>query len=122
MSPLRLALVLLLPACAPSEEEEGCDWPDSPVAPDGTVQDSCGWYTLAVGGHLYANVYVTEPESPCTAALGDGLSARDPIYSAMSDDAPKWTFDVVAQVPGTEQPVDVTCEDGTTWQAKVDVE
>ncbi|MDP2315589.1 MAG: hypothetical protein Q8P41_22005 [Pseudomonadota bacterium] len=114
-------LFFVLFACA-TPDESGCSFPDAAVAPDGVVEDSCGWYALAVGEHLYANVYVAEPSSPCSVALGEGLSARDPIYSAMSDDAPKWTYDVTAEAAGVEQIVDVTCEDGTRWQARVDVE
>ena len=44
-------MLLLLFACAPSSDP--CDWPDAPSAPDGVVEESCGWWDVAVGDHLY---------------------------------------------------------------------
>ncbi|MES2642807.1 MAG: hypothetical protein V4850_25210 [Myxococcota bacterium] len=118
------SLFALLLACAAAPEPGSCTtWPGEAAAADGVVEASCGWFVLPVGEHLYANVYVSEPESPCDVALGEGLKLNSsPIYSAMSDDAPKWTVDVVAESPGESLLVDVTCDDGTRWQARVNVE
>ena len=114
-------LSLLLAACAPPAEEP-CDWPSAPSAPGGSVEDSCGWYTLAVGEHLVANVHVVEPEVDCEYALDAGLDLpNSPIYSAVYDE-PKYTLDVEATSVGEGLLVDVTCGDGTRWLAKVDVE
>lgn len=116
------ALLAPLVACGPEPKPEGCVWPEEPTAPTGVVTESCGWYLLEVGDRLYVNVYVTEPESPCDAELGVGLGLpNDPIYSHLSNDDPKWTFDIHAQVPGAELGVDITCEDGTAIEALVDV-
>lgn len=109
-------MLLLLLACADST----CDWPDAAAVPDGPVEDSCGWWEVAVGEHLYANVYLSEPESPCSDTLDPSLHLNsDPIYSAMSGDSAKWTYDVVVDAAGSEMEVTVTCDDGTAWYARV---
>ena len=109
--------MLFLLACASST----CDWPATATAPDGSVEDSCGYWAVPVGEHLYANVYLSEPESPCEAALDPALHLNsDPIYSAMSNDAAKWTYDVVVDAAGDPLEVTVTCDDGTAWYARID--
>ena len=115
---------LLLLACAPATDETACtSWPDAAVPPDGVTEESCGWYALSVGGHLYANVYVTDPDAGCDAVLADGLALNaEPIFSNMSDDAAKWTYDIVATSAGNSLHADVTCSDGTRFEARVDVE
>ncbi len=117
-------LFLFVLACAVPPDDGSCtEWPADPAELDGSVDADCGWYTLAVGDHLYANVYITEAEAPCEVELDEGLVLNSsPIYSALSNDAPKWTVDVVAEEAGEELLVDVTCEDGTRWQARLDVE
>jgi hypothetical protein len=125
MSLPRLAALALaaaaLSSCKPEEKPEGCVWPEEPTPPTSTVTESCGWYLLDVGDHLYINVYVTEPESPCEADWEPGLEVPDPIYSDLSNDDPKWTFDIRAQVPGSELDVSIVCEDGTEIEVRVDV-
>jgi hypothetical protein len=115
-------LIVWLLGCTTPDEGACPSYADAPTAPDGSISDSCGWWSLAVGDHLYANVFLSEPEAPCSEALGDGLSLNaDPIYSATAD-APKWTYDIVADASGTGLGVDITCDDGTRWSALVDVE
>lgn len=117
-------LFACLLACAAAPEAGACTaWPGEAEAAEGVVETNCGWFVMPVGEHLVANVYVTEPESPCVVALDEGLKLNSsPIYSAMSNDVPKWTVDVVAEAPGDSLLVDVTCDDGTRWQARVNVE
>lgn len=124
MSPLRLVVLVLLAACSAPEEQTGCDWPDAATAPTGVVTeaDTCGWWLLAVGEHLYVNIHVAERESPCEGSFGGGLEVRDPIYSDIGEEGPKWTYDLHAQVPGPMQEVSITCEDGTAWEGRVDIE
>lgn len=126
MSPSRAALVLttfLFAGCAPADDGSCTEWPDGPAPLDGVVEESCGWYTLAVGERLYANVYVTEPEARCDETIGEGVAlTNEPIYSAMSNDAPKWTYDLTAESAAEGVLVDITCEEGTRFQVKMDVE
>ncbi|MDP2306014.1 MAG: hypothetical protein Q8P18_08300 [Pseudomonadota bacterium] len=120
---LPFLLASLIACAAPVDDGSCAEWPADATPADGVVDETCGWFTLPVGDHLYANVYIVEPESPCDVVLGPGLVLNSsPIYSAMSNDAPKWTVDVVAEAPGEALLVDVACEDGTRWQARVDVE
>ena len=90
-----------------------------------SAEDTCGFWSLALGDHLYVDVVVTEPLAECEATLGAGLELfSSPIYSAMSNDEPKWTFDVVA-VAATDPAgaeVSIECVDGSTWGALVRVE
>ena len=126
MSPPRIASLALfasLAACTPDEEPVGgCPWPDAPVVPDGVVTESCGWYALGIGDHLYVSVYLNEPESLCSFDASTGLGIPDPIYSYMGNDAPKYTYDITAQVPGPDQEFLVTCADGTDFELRIDVE
>ena len=118
-------LLLLLAWTEPAAS--GCDdYPTDPTPPPGVLgsADTCGYWSLAVGEHLYTSVGVTEAQSPCSAALGDGIVLNaDPIYSAMSDDVPKWTFDVVGESStGTGYAgVEIACDDGTEWSARIQV-
>lgn len=121
-------LLALLLACAPSDSDAACAaFPAEPTAPEGVLgpEDSCGFWALALGEHLYADVVVTEPLAECDATLGAGLELfSSPIYSAMSNDEPKWTFDVVGvaatEAAGAE--LSVRCADGSGFEALVRVE
>lgn len=118
-----LFAALLACGTAPSDDGSCAEWPAAPAPADGVVEASCDWFTLPVGEHLYANVYIAEPESPCDVTVDEGLALfSSPIYSAMSNDAPKWTVDVIAEAPGEALLVDAICDDGTRWQARVNVE
>lgn len=119
-------LLALLLACS-TEAVTGCqDYPSTATEPPGVLgsTDTCGYWVIAVDDHLYANVEVTEAQSPCTSALGDGIVLNsDPIYSALSNDVSKWTFDVVgAAATGTDYAgFEVACDDGTEWSARIQV-
>lgn len=115
---------LFVLACAAPPDDGSCvEWPADPAPADGVVDAPCGWYTLALGEHLYANVYLAEAESECTFALDEGLVLNSsPIYTALSNDGPKYTLDVVAEAAGEAFLVDVACDDGTRWQARVNVQ
>jgi len=106
-------------------EAEGCAaFPESPSAPDGVLEseDSCGWWELPVGEHLYVNVGLSEPKAECSESLGAGLALNaSPTYSNFEPDGPKWTFDVVAEASATASAVEITCSDGSAWSALVDV-
>ena len=121
-------LLALLLACASADPDAACDdYPAEPSDPSGVLStaDTCGFWTLEVGDHLYVDVVVTEPLAECEATLGAGLELfSSPIYSAMSNDEPKWTFDVVgtAATDPAGAEVRVECVDGSAWGALVRVE
>lgn len=105
-------------ACGGRGEEEGCaDFPGEATAPTGTLGgiNDCGHWSLAVGAHVYLNVEVTAPDMDCSGTTsGAVFLPYDPIYSNLSDDAAKWTFDIEGGEAG-EGTLDVTCEEGTRW-------
>ena len=121
-----MLVLLLLAACAGDDASDCAAWPDEAVAADGVLgnADTCGYWRLGVGEHLYVNVSVTVAESPCTASMEPaiGLNA-DPIYTNLSNDGPKWTFDVVG-LSATDgyAGLQVECGEGTTFAARVVVE
>ncbi len=124
-TPALLLLPALLLACGDKEEdaESGCtdaDFPASASDPDGVLDgwDDCGLWALAVGDHAYINVVVSEAEVPCDWDVSGGVVVPyDPTYSNMSDDDPKWTFDVEATETGDGE-LDVSCDDGSTWTGR----
>ena len=118
-------MLLLLLACA-SPSEGGCSWPDAAVAPDGVLEsaaDDCGWWALAVGDHLYVNVAVGEADATCDPPEMDAVLTENAgaIYSNLSGQGPKWTYDLVGAAAG-ETTVAITCSDGSGFSAKVTVE
>lgn len=119
-------ILLLLAACA-GDDPSGCEaWPDEPVTAGGVLgnADTCGYWRLAVEEHLYVNVSVTVEESPCSATMDPaiGLNA-DAIYTNLSNDGPKWTFDVVGLTPSEGYSgLQIECGEGTTFAARVVVE
>ena len=123
---MRLLPVLLLAACA--GETPICeDFPSSPQPWSGVLSnaESCGFYGLAIDEHMVVSTYVTEEQSPCVSELGPSVELNaDPVYSNLSDDGAKYTWDVVGVEPteGDFDLVTFTCEDGTAWQARVRVE
>ena len=84
----------------------------------------CGYFSAAVGDHLYVNVYVSDDQAGCEEALGEGLSLfASPTWSSLSDDETKWTFDVVAEASSEDWTTfDVSCDDGTLFSMRVLVE
>jgi hypothetical protein len=120
----RLVWLALLPlyACA---ESGPCTFPDSAVATGGVLgnEDSCRFWTVPVGEHLYLDLHVTRELPDCAIAVGDALSVpNDPIYSNLATDGPKYTYDVVADSVVAETNIDITCDEATEWHALVAVE
>lgn len=120
-----MLLILGMFACGEPEPEPACEeW--RPLANvDGVIDndEDCGQWTLPIGEHLYVNVYVSEELSPCEAehAAEIGLP-YDPIYTNLETDGPKWTFDFVGNEVVSDSAIDVSCDDGTEWHARVSVE
>lgn len=123
---MRFALVFpWLFACSTPADVVACpDLPAAATAPPTVLgnSDDCGRWIVAVGEQLVVSVVVTEPEATCEMETDAGLTLLyDPIYTAMSNDEPKWTFQVKADAEVDGAWISVTCEDGTTWSAVVDV-
>lgn len=85
--------------------------------------DSCGFWLVPVADHLYVNVAVTEAGADCSAAMGAEVALfAEPIFTDMSNEPAKWTFDVVGVSPtGDFASVDVTCSEGSSWAARISV-
>lgn len=119
-----MLLLLLLQACTP-EEPPLCEaFPDAPTPADGTLHnaDGCGWWELPVGEQLIVSVVMTEPDHECEGEMGDGLAlVASPMYSNMSNDEPKMTFQMEGVAPVTAFELYLTCTEGTEWLSKVDV-
>lgn len=116
--------MLFLLACAEPEPEAHCPtFADAIPAPTVVeTADDCGTWTLPVGDHLVVNVYISEPEVPCTDEIGAGLERpHEPSYTNMSNDAPKWTYDFVGAEAADGVELAIVCDEGTEWQARVDV-
>lgn len=118
-------LLALLFACTTPTEAVVCpDLPDSGSTPPTVLgnSDACGRWIVALGEQLVVSIVVTEPEATCEMETDAGLTLLyDPIYTAMSNDEPKWTFQVKADAEVEGAWIDVTCEDGTRWASVVDV-
>jgi hypothetical protein len=119
-------LTILLFGCAPEPEEEVvcADFPTSATEAPTVLEndDSCGHWSVPLGDQLVVSLIITEPEAPCELASDEGLTLLyDPIYTNMSNDSPKWTFQVGADVEAEGVPLEISCEEGTTWAALVDV-
>ncbi len=118
-------MILLLVACVETTPED-CPWPEAAVVADGVLEnvDTCGYWSIVGDDHLYVNVALTEPDMDCSAAMDAEVALNSaPIYSNLTTDGPKWTFDVVGLAPtDTFASFDVTCAEGTRWVARIDVE
>ena len=94
-----------------------------PVVPDDklTNDDDCGTWEIVLGERLLINITVTEEEAPCEGEVSGGVTMPySPIYSNQNTEDPKWTFDVRASSPGSGG-LDVSCDDGTTFEAFFEV-
>ena len=114
--------ILPLVACS---EPGPCAFPDSAVATGGVIEneDSCGFWLVPVGDHLYVDLHVTRELPDCAIAVGSGLSIpNDPIYSNLGTDGAKYTYDIVADSAVAETNIDITCDEATEWHALVTVE
>ena len=118
-------MFFFLLACTEPAPDD-CAWPDSATDAGGVLEntDTCGFWSLEVDGHLYVNVGLTEPDGECSAAMGEEVSLNaSPIYSNLTTDGPKWTFDVVGVAPTAPfASLDVPCDEGTRWAARVEVQ
>ena len=116
----RCFTLLALIGCKSDEEATGCSgFPDAATAPGHTLDnsDDCGHWEVATGAHIYINVVVTEADVPCEGTTEGAVTIPyDPIYSNLSDQDPKWTYDVQGVEPGSGS-LDVSCDDGTTFEA-----
>lgn len=116
--------MLFLLACAEPEPEAHCpEFAEAVAAPTVVdTDDDCGTWTLAVDDHLVVNVYLSEAEVPCTDSFGAGLERpHEPAYTNLTTDGPKWTYDFVGAEAAEGVEVAIVCDDGTEWQARVDV-
>jgi hypothetical protein len=114
--------ILPLVACS---EPGPCTFPDPAVETGGVLgnEDTCGFWQVPVGEHLYLDLHVTRELPDCAAAVGDGLSLpNDPIYTNLAPDGPKYTYDIVADSAVAETNIDITCDEATEWHALVTVE
>lgn len=98
------------------------------VAADGVLsnEDSCGYWQLAVDDQLVVSVELTgpldDPDQDCALTLGDGLDRPyEPTYANFEDDVPKMTWQVFGTAAATASRIDITCVEGTSWSAQVDV-
>lgn len=123
------AAIGALTACR-SDDPGECGYEAEPITADGTLtnEDTCTFWELAVGDHLVVNVQVSV-EDP---SVFPGCNFNDtefvvlnssPIYSNLEGQGAKWTFDWVGETAsaGAYDEIAVTCDDGTTWEARVEV-
>lgn len=123
MKAVLLAAAALAAGCA--ADPAACAYPDAPTALSGVLGngDTCGYWSLAEGAHLYLDLHVTTELPTCLAESGPELSTpNEPIYTNLADDGPKYTYDIVAIAPADAAAFDVTCDEGTAWHALVAVE
>ncbi len=116
-----IALLALLGCGAPG----ACDFPADPATPDTVIDetDTCGSWAMAVGDHLVVDLHVLRELPDCALSLGDGLSVpNDPIYTNLTDEGPKYTYDLVAEAAADDATVDITCDEGTEWHALVTIQ
>lgn len=119
-------LLIALFACAeePDSDEVCPDMPESAAeAPNVlTNDDDCGYWHVVIGEELVVDVLVSEVESPCEMETETGLTLLyPPIYTNMNPSGPKWTFQVGADAEASAAGISVACDEGTTWNAQVDV-
>lgn len=120
-----MALFILFACAEEPEETEVC--PDMPASatPAPTIlynADDCGYWSVVVGEQLVLDISITEVEIPCELVADTGLKLLyEPAYSNMGLTDPKWTFQVLAESEAAEIDLVITCEEGTEWNARVDV-
>lgn len=111
-------MLLLLLACAPSPSTACEGAPPAAVAPDGVLgaADTCGAWSIAVDGHLYVQLAVSDPEVDCDVVLDEPLALfSSPIFAHMNGDPPSWTFDVTAAEPADAAYLEIACTDDTRF-------
>lgn len=122
--PWRLFTLALIVGCADEEEPDGCTSFPETATPTGRVldnSDDCGHWEVPTGEHVYINVVITTAEARCEGTADGAVTIPyDPIFSDLSNEDPKWTFDVQGVSEG-EGSLDVSCDDGTTFEARFTV-
>lgn len=121
-SPLGALALTALTGCG---SPNPCSFPADPATADGVITetDTCGFWDLAVDGHLYLDLHVTRELPDCALSLGEGIEVpNDPIYSALETDSAKYTYDFLGTVATDESAIDIACDEGTEWHALVRVE
>jgi hypothetical protein len=111
------------------EALDACAEFDDSVAPSPTEvlgnNEDCGHWNVAPGDEVVLSIYLTEPESKCTVLADESLTMPygEGIYTNLSDDGPKYTFQViVADNAAGELEWWLACADGTTWAGQFSVE
>ncbi len=85
--------------------------------------DTCGFWSVAVGDHLVLDLHVQRELPDCALSLGPSLSnPNEPIYTNLTGDGYKYTYDIVADAVEAESTVDIACDEGTEWHALVTIE
>jgi hypothetical protein len=119
-------MLVLIGMLACGDAPPKCEFPLTAVPPNGVLDsaDDCGSWRVIAGDHLYANVTVTDEHALCTATLDPGLTLNaDPIFSALGDQGPQFTYDIVTDAtPGDAMlAVDIACDEGSYWRAQVQI-
>lgn len=102
-----------------------CDFPADASVPATVLEetDTCGFWSIAAGDHLILDLHVQRELPDCALSLGPNLSnPNDPIYTNLTGDGPKYTYDIVADAAVEETTVDIACDEATQWHALVTVE
>lgn len=102
-----------------------CDFPADASVPADVLgdADTCGFWSIAAGDHLILDLHVQRELPDCALSLGPNLSnPNDPIYTNLTGDGPKYTYDIVADAAVEETTVDIACDEATQWHALVTVE
>lgn len=125
---LRLGFVALglgaLLACRDGDPGP-CEWPEAPVAADGSVNngETCGYWLLTGDEQLIVAIGIAGASDACDVTMSDSLElASSPIFSDFGETGPQWTFAFRGVMATTGAEIEILCEDGTEWHAKVAVE
>ena len=129
MSTARLGIVALglaaTLACR-TPDDGPCPWPEEPIAADGTVAngETCGYWLLTGGEQLIVALAITDEANPdCEVTMDDAVEmASNPIYSNFGDTGPQWTFAFRGVMATSAADIEILCDDGTEWHARVAVE
>ena len=117
-------LSLLLTCDDDSSPLESCSFPSEPSAASGVLDSShdCGFWSIAIGEHIYLNLAVDSFESTCSLTLGPGLEENaSPSYSDLGDQGAQWTYDFVGVETAEDSEITLECSDGVTWYGRVNV-
>lgn len=115
----------MLAALAGCASPGPCDFPADASVPATVLEetDTCGFWSIATGAHLILDLHVQRELPDCALSLGPSLSnPNDPIYTNLTGDGPKYTYDIVADGAVEETTVDIACDEATQWHALVTVE